>query len=56
MATPKQIAQSLIEHLPDEVSWDDLMHELMVRREIERGLEDDSAGRVLTVDEVRKHQ
>lgn len=35
MATAKQAASQLIDHLPDEVSWDDIMYELYVREKIE---------------------
>lgn len=47
MATPKQAAKELIEHLPDQSSWDDIMYELYVKQKIEEGLADIEAGRTI---------
>ncbi|MDQ2921464.1 MAG: hypothetical protein M3R52_07640 [Acidobacteriota bacterium] len=49
----KEEARRLIEKLPDNVTWDDLMHEIYVRQSIETGLADSEAGRVIDVAEVR---
>lgn len=38
MATPKQAAKELIEHLSDQASWNDIMYELYVKQKIEAGL------------------
>jgi hypothetical protein len=50
----KDEARRLIERLPDDVTWDDLMHEIYVRQAIEAGLEDSREGRVTDSREVRK--
>lgn len=50
----KDEARRLIERLPDDVTWDDLMHEIYVRQAIEAGLEDSREGRVTDSAEVRK--
>lgn len=50
----KDEARRLIERLPDDVTWDDLMHEIYVRQAIEAGLEDSRKGRVTDSAEVRK--
>ena len=50
----KDEARRLIERLPDDVTWDDLMHEIFVRQAIEAGLEDSREGRVTDSAEVRK--
>lgn len=47
-------AQRLLEKLPDNFTWDDLMHEIYVRQSIEAGLADSEAGKVVEVSEVRK--
>ncbi len=52
-ANVKEEARRLIERLPDDASWDDLMHEIYVRQAIEAGLEDTRAGKLTGVDEVR---
>ena len=49
----KEEAKRLIEKLPDDMSWDDLMHEIYVRQSIEAGLADSEAGRLTDVAEVR---
>ena len=49
----KDEARRLIEQLPDNATWDDLMHEIYVRQAIEAGLEDSRAGRVSSIEEVR---
>jgi predicted transcriptional regulator len=39
--------------MPENATWDDLIHEIYVREVIERGLEDSNAGRTADVREVR---
>ncbi len=55
MATVMEKAEAhrLIERMPQNATWDDLMHEIYVREVIERGLADSNAGRTKTVREVR---
>ena len=50
----KEEAHKLIDQLPANATWDDLMHEIYVREAIERGLDDSKAGRTKGVAEVRK--
>ncbi|MDX6269941.1 MAG: hypothetical protein QOD28_1164 [Acidobacteriota bacterium] len=52
-ANIKDEARRLIERLPDDASWDDLMHEIYVRQAIESGLEDSREGRVSDIETVR---
>lgn len=49
----KQEAHRLVDQLPQDATWDDLMHEIYVREAIERGLADSKAGRTRNVKEVR---
>ena len=49
----KQEAYRLVERLPENATWDDLMYEIYVRQAIEAGLTDSEAGRTLDVKEVR---
>ena len=49
----KEEARRLIELLPDDATWDDLMHEIYVRQAIEAGLEDSREGRVTSVEDAR---
>ncbi|MEW6350051.1 MAG: hypothetical protein AB1646_13375 [Thermodesulfobacteriota bacterium] len=52
-ATVKDKARKLIEELPDDASWDDLMYRIYVRQAIEAGLADVEAGRTADVGDVR---
>ena len=49
----KTEAQKLVNQLPDDASWDDLMYEVYVWQAIEAGLRDSEAGRTLDVKDVR---
>ena len=46
-------ARHIVEDLPDDASWDDLMYKIYVRQAIEAGLADSEAGRTLEVRDVR---
>ena len=50
----REEAKRLLEKLPANSTWEDLMHEIYVRQAIERGLADSNVGKVTSVDEVRK--
>ncbi len=52
--TIKQEAQKMIENLPEDISWDDIMYEIYVRQSIKKGLEDSEKNKTLSVAEVRK--
>lgn len=49
----KEEAHRLIDKMPSNATWDDLIHEIYVRETIERGLADSKAGSVKDVKEVR---
>ena len=50
----KEAAHRLIDQLPVNATWDDLMHEIYVREIIEKGLDDSRQGRTNDVGEIRK--
>ena len=50
----KSEARRLIDALPDDATWDDVMHCVYVRQCIESGLDDAEAGRVVDVEHVRQ--
>lgn len=50
----KTEAIRLVEQLPDEATWDDLLYEIYVRQSIEAGLKDCREGRLVSVREVRR--
>jgi predicted transcriptional regulator len=49
----KEEAYKLIDRMPANATWDDLMHEIYVREAIEKGLADSTAGRTADVKDVR---
>ena len=44
----------MLENLPDDATWDDIVYELAARRSIELGLSDAEAGRVMEASVVRR--
>jgi predicted transcriptional regulator len=52
-ASVKKEAHKLVEDLPEDATWDDLMYRIYVRQAIEAGIRDADEGRVVDVDEVR---
>jgi predicted transcriptional regulator len=50
----KQRAHELIESLPDDATWQDLLYALELRADIDAGLQDAKAGRVVELDQLRK--
>ena len=49
----KDEAHKIIDRLPQNATWDDLMREIYVRETIERGLADSREGRTKDLKEVR---
>ena len=45
MSSVKEAARSIVDQLPDNATWDDLMYELYVKQKLEEGLADIEAGR-----------
>jgi hypothetical protein len=50
----KHEARRLIDQLPDDATWDDVLRAIEVRKAIESGLADSDSGRVVGVNEVRE--
>ena len=50
----KQKAYRILDKLPDEATWDDLMYQIYVCQTIEAGIKDSDDGRTVDVKEVRK--
>jgi hypothetical protein len=50
----KTEAHRLIDALPDDATWDDIMYRIYVRQCVDAGLEDADARRVVDVAEVRR--
>ncbi len=50
----KAVAKAILDLLPDNASWEDVQYHLYVRQQIEAGLEDEAAGRLIDTDEMRR--
>ncbi|NTU50488.1 MAG: hypothetical protein HGA87_06405 [Desulfobulbaceae bacterium] len=50
----KEEAYKIIDRLPSNATWDDLMYEIYVREVIERRLADSKAGKTKSVQEIRE--
>ena len=51
----KEEAHKLIDRMPADATWDDLMQEIYVREAIAKGLADSEAGRTQDVKDIRAH-
>jgi hypothetical protein len=49
----KDEAHKIIDQMPPNATWDDLMREIYVRETVERGLADSKAGRTKDVRDIR---
>jgi predicted transcriptional regulator len=49
----KEQARMLVESLPEDSTWEDLMREIYIHESIQHGLEDSRAGRTKTSEEIR---
>jgi predicted transcriptional regulator len=54
MKNAKQSAIDVIENLPDDSSYDDIMERLFFLQKVEVGLKDIEEGRVVSHEEVKK--
>jgi predicted transcriptional regulator len=50
----KQQILKVIQNMPDDVSEEDVMYAMYIRRSIELGMEDYRAGRVVSSEDVKK--
>ena len=54
MSNVKEQDRAIVEQLPAEASWDDLMHRIYVRQKIAAGLEDVEQGRTILHEDVTR--
>ncbi|MBC8430413.1 MAG: hypothetical protein H8D96_00690 [Desulfobacterales bacterium] len=50
----KKQAHQLLDNLPDNATWEDVMYRIYVRQAIEAGVKDSDQGQTVDVKEVRK--
>ena len=54
MGIIRKEAKKLVDGLPDEASWDDLMYEIYFRKKIDEGLKAADEGRLISHEEVKQ--
>lgn len=54
MSTIKEEARNLIDKLPEQSTWDDIMYELYVKKKLAVALRADEEGQVISHEEVKK--
>lgn len=54
MITIKNEAKRIINRLPDNATWDDLLYELYIRKKIEVALDAVSSGNTVSHEEAKK--
>jgi predicted transcriptional regulator len=52
MSQVKDEVRKLLDEIPEEATWDDIMYEFYVRKKVELGLADLDAGRMVSHEEV----
>jgi len=53
MATAKEAALEILEHLSDQATWKEIMYELYVKQKLEAGFADIEAGRTILREQVK---
>jgi hypothetical protein len=54
MDTAKQEVQKILNHLPDNATYEDIQYHIYVREKIERGLRDIEEEKTISQEEVEK--
>jgi len=54
MASPKQVAQQILDSLPEDCSLEEIQYRLYVRRLVEEGRDDVSQGNVVSQEEIEQ--
>lgn len=54
MSTARDEAIKMIARLPEEVSWDEIMYKIYVKRKIEEGIKAADEGRTVSHEEVKE--
>ena len=54
MRTAKEEVRKILDHIPDDSSFEDIQYHIYVREKIERGLKDIKEGHLLSQEEVER--
>jgi predicted transcriptional regulator len=53
MSSIKEAARTIVDNLPEQATWDDLMYELYVKQKIDAGLAAVADGRTVPHEEIK---
>ncbi len=53
MSSVKDAARAIVDKLPEQATWDDLMYELYVKQKIEAGLKAVDEGRTVPHEDIK---
>ena len=54
MSIAKAEAMELLNEIPEDATWDDIMYQFYVRKKVEAAIESADAGKVVPHEEVKK--
>ena len=54
MTAPKQLVKKIVDSLPEDTSYDDILKELAFNKMIQKGLKDSKEGKVISNKEMKK--
>ncbi|MBK8181630.1 MAG: hypothetical protein IPK63_01425 [Candidatus Competibacteraceae bacterium] len=54
MQTAKETAKQVIDRLPDQASWDDILYELYVKQQIDLGLATAAEGKTVAHEDAQR--
>ncbi|MBD3419348.1 MAG: hypothetical protein GF398_04440 [Chitinivibrionales bacterium] len=54
MSVVREEAKKLLDTLPDEASWDDIMYEIYVRNKIDKGVKAADTGQLVSHEDIKK--
>ena len=54
MTAPKQLVKKIVDSLPEDTSYDEILKELAFNKMIQKGLKDSKEGKVISNKEMRK--
>ncbi len=54
MTAPKQLVKKIVDSLPEDTSYDEILKELAFNKMIQKGLQDSKEGKVISNKEMKK--
>ena len=54
MTAPKQLVKKIVDSLPEDTSYDEILKELAFNKMIQKGLKDSKVGKVISNKEMKK--